>query len=156
MATNPNQKPKQLGKAGNAKGNSAQPPKTELAHFKTLHRSGKPIHFLPSQVVRVRAMAMQDGHNTDVQDRSGRTQVQEEVEQVLDILGVKTVKFHRYNIQGDPHEVFFVVGQICRVRQTANPSTTERTIVTDASGDITVMEPEDVVLRTIDNALDDE
>lgn len=78
----------------------------------------------------------------------------EPLDKVLEVLGLNWVKFHRHNIQGDPHEVFFVAEQVCRVKAVTNPTPTERTVVTDAGGDTTVMEPEDVVLHQIDNALD--
>ncbi len=97
---------------------------------------------------------MQDGHQTDIQDRAGRTQVAEPLEAVLEVLGLNWVKFHRHNIRGEPHEVYFVADQVCRVKAVQNPNTQERTVITDSSGDTTVMEPEDVVLHSIDNALD--
>ena len=143
---------KQLGKAGEG---SLQPrEKVGLNHFVTLTRGGRPIHFMPSQVAKVRTMVAQDGNQTAIQDRAGSTQVSEPLDKVLEALGLNWVKFHRYNNQGDPYEVFFVAEQVCRVKAVSNPSRTERTVVTDSSGDTTVMEPEDVVLRQIDNALD--
>lgn len=95
----------------------------------------------------------QDGNSTEIQDRAGKTQVSESLEDVLAILNLSVVKLHRNNIQGSPHEVYFVVTQVCRVRVVSNPTPEERTVITDASGDTSVMEPEDVVLREIDNAL---
>lgn len=129
--------------------------KMGLNHFVMLTRSGKPIYFLPNQVVRVRSIPVQqDGNSTEIQDRAGRIQVSESLEDVLMILDLKVAKFHRHNINGKPHEVFFVVSQVCRVRPIPNPTPNERTNITDASGDTTVMEPEDVVLRAIDTILD--
>ena len=144
---------KQLGKAG-AKKSPTPEPKKGLNHFVTLTRGGRPIHFMPNQVTKVRTMVAQDGNQTAIQDRAGNTQVAEPLDKVLEALGLNWVKFHRHNINGDPHEVFFVADQVCRVKAVNNPGPTERTIVTDASGDTIVMEPEDVVLRQIDNALD--
>ena len=148
---------KKLGKAGGkapSKNSPMPEPKKGLNHFVTLTRGGRPIHFMPSQVTKVRSMVVQDGHQTDIQDRAGRTQVAEPLEAVLEALGLNTVKFHRHNIQGEPHEVYFVADQVCRVKEVATPNPNERTSITDATGDTTVMEPMDVVLRAIDNALD--
>jgi hypothetical protein len=156
---------KKLGKAGGRKLQKAtakpapdtlakQAPKEGLKHFVTLTRAGKSIHFIPAHVTKVRMVVAQDGHQTDIQDRSGRTQVKETLEEVQAILGLNWVKLHRHNEIGDPHEVFFVAEQVCRVKELQNPNPTERTVVTDSTGDTSVMEPEDVVLRAIDNALD--
>ena len=143
--------PKTLGKAG------AKPPAKKagvLSHFVALTRGGRKIYFLPSQVTRVRMSVMQDGHQTAITDRSGTTQVAESIEKVLEALALNWVKFHRHNIQGEAREVFFVAEQVCRVREVPMPNPSERTIIVDTGGDTTVMEPIDVALRAIDNALD--
>ena len=83
--------PKRLGKAGGNPPKKAPPAapkeKTGLKHFVTLTRAGRPLHYIPSHVTRVRSMVPQDGHQTDIQDRSGRTQVAEPLQVVLDTLG---------------------------------------------------------------------
>lgn len=122
----------------------------ELGHFVVLTRKGEEVYLIPSKVTRIRP-----NHNpnektdrTLIRDVVGELGVSESVGEVLRVLNLPVVTFHRGG-----RDVHFVAPHISRIRAVPVPTETERTEIIDTSGPQRVSEDLHTVLGIVDAAL---